>query len=316
MEQIAPVLNFQVRPLSQDTRVGADPESRAIYIRPSRGGQRLEIAKQGLDALLKCTGLTHTLIRRVSPETFGRAASEALRGEKLALMVQEEKVTDIVPASQRRRQIDIERVFNTVDRIIPDADYQRALMLPNHSVQVEVVGAEEHPVVRGDLVRAGVLFRVSPLGLENPLVQSYCTRLACTNGAVSTDVVEQFGYGEGDDLWHWFRHSMGRAYRAIEKIIARFRQLAQEEIPPEDRANILSALLKRARLDQDSVRAVQAEALANPPTSSYEMFNLLTWATTHVVQDAPSIVRGMNTAAEYSSEETHRRICPVCHRAR
>jgi len=44
--------------------------------------------------------------------------------------------------------------------------------------------------------------------------------------------------------------------------------------------------------------------------------NLLSNATSHLLEDAMRVRRAQNTVASFTSEEEHARLCPVCHTRR
>ncbi len=106
------------------------------------------------------------------------ALSELLnRQEKYGLVLKDGKVTAMVPYKQRE-PLGTERVLQNIERAMPVQDYNRVLTLPDHAVSIEAVGEHTEPVVRGDLVQAGVRVMFSPLGTLAPLVQSFALRLA------------------------------------------------------------------------------------------------------------------------------------------
>ncbi len=314
VEILAPETAQQVKPAT-GPRVIIEGEK--VYMRPSRSGRLIEMAPGGVQALLSRTGLGTRLAERLSPRTLKAVFQEGLRPDNLALVVANDKVTDLV-ATTNYHPIAAERVLDAVEKTMPEVDYRRALILPVHQVQLEIIGVEEKAVAKGDLVRAGVLVRFSPLGLGQPLVQSYCQRLACLNGAVSTDVIREFTYGGdgGGNLWSWFRKGIKDSYGAVGAIVARWQAMMREPIAPGNRAFVIAALIKQAGLKGKEKEAVEAQALEAPPTNHYEAMNLLTWAASHAIEEPRAIVRAMTAASDFSSEERHHGLCPVCRRTR
>lgn len=198
---------------------------------------------------------------------------------------------------------------------LPDT-VRYVLKLPNHTVQVQTLGVEERAVAVGDIVRAGTLTQWSPIGVTAPLVQAFDVRLVCTNGMTHTDVLQEFsfsgGNGEGDNLWQFFRRASRQAYQAIGPITERYQELMAEEVPVEERAAIINALLKSMRATKEVTDAVNARAIAEPPLNSWDVLNLGTWATTHVMDEPAHIIRGQRALTEWTNEESHMRLCPVC----
>jgi len=312
---LVPVAGMKVRDVEHGTHGRVMFEGERMTLRPGRGST-YEVADPYKDDLLNFAGVNGQLAKTITPATLGRVMTECMaRKEKYGLILQDDHVVGITPYRERH-PVDTERVLNTIERTIPSADFQRVLVLPQHIVSLETVGVEERPVQRGDLVKAGTRVVFSPIGTTLPVVQSYVLRLACTNGAVTNDIVHNFGYGEGDNLWQWFRQSILKAVRSIDLIIQRWQNLLREEISPADRAVVIATLIRQAGLRGEEAAAVQAQALELPPANAYEAMNLITWASSHIVRDPARVVRAQRVAAEYDAATTHRRICPVCRRER
>jgi hypothetical protein len=293
--------------------VVVDRDTRTVSLRPTRGARLAELTPEAIPGLLRQAAIPKALAERISPATFATVATEAL-GD-CTLLLQGEQIVDVAPAGQYHH-IDPLRVAATIDRAIPNVDVTRALTLPNHTVRLETVGVEERPVQAGDLVRAGALVQFSPLGLTKPLVQSYAVRLVCTNGVTSSDVLREFSFGgDGDgNLWAWFRHAARDAYGSLAALVQRFQTMQQQEIAPEHRASVLASLLREAGIRGKNAEAIRAQALATPPQNAYDMANLITWATTHVVNEPMAIVRAERVATRFIGQTEHRELCPTCHR--
>lgn len=293
--------------------VVVDRETRAVSIRPTRGARLTELPPEALPGLLKQARIPKTLVERLSPGTFATVASESLR--ECTLLWRGNQVVD-VEAPGEYQYIDPHRVAATINRVMPNVDVQRVLTLPQHTIRLETVAAEERPVQAGDLVKAGALVQFSPLGITKPLVQSYAVRLVCTNGVTSNDVLREYSFdGDSDgNMWNWLRHAVRDAYGALGTFVSRFQTMMQQEIPQERRASMLAALLREARIRGDDADAIMAEAVTHPPSNAYEMANLITWATSHVINEPREIVRAERVAAQFIGATEHRELCPTCHR--
>lgn len=192
-------------------------------------------------------------------------------------------------------------------------------MMDKHRVHLETYGAEEKAVSRGDLVRAGVFTEFSVLGVTRPLIQAYTLRLACTNGATTQDIFDQYQFGsggDGDDVWQWFRQMGKKAYRSLGKIVERWQELRSQRVPEGQRAEMLEAWIKEARLSEDVAEAVQARAINEPPHNQYDILNLVTWAQSHVITEPSEISRTMRRVSEIQAHAHTGRICPLCHVSR
>jgi hypothetical protein len=57
-----------------------------------------------------------------------------------------------------------------------------------------------------------------------------------------------------------------------------------------------------------------AMAVERPPRNAWEMHNMLTYASTHLLQTLGQIARTQQTAADFADETGHSKTCPLCHR--
>lgn len=315
MELLAPVAGVTIRDVEHGNRGRVMVGTETMALRPGQG-RTYEVDTEAIPAVVGFAGVPTSLTKLISSDTLGRVLTECMRQrERYGLVLQDNRVVGITKYRERI-PVPLERLLNTVEHAVPQTEFQRALTLPEHVVSLETVGIQEQAVRPGDLVRAGTRIVFSPIGTVLPTVQSYALRLECTNGATTNDVVRSYGYGEGDNLWQWFRHSIRRAYNAIGPIIARWQRMIEENIPPADRAMVIEGLIKQAKLGKQEADTVRSIALQDPPENAYDALNLITYATSHVVEDPVRIMRAQRVAAEYDAETTHRRICPVCRRER
>lgn len=85
--------------------------------------------------------------------------------------------------------------------------------------------------------------------------------------------------------------------------------------PEGQRAAVLEALLKKARITGDIAEAIRAEAIERPIETSYDAMNLITYASSHFLTNLSDVVRARAAADNFAHEERHQRICPICHQA-
>lgn len=318
LEQLEPISRTQVRQVehSPRTRVVVTPD--AVVLRPGSGGRLIPLSEQGTKALANFTGMPVGFCQKLSPGTFGTVATELLaQKERYNLLIDNDQVRDF--ADYRGvRPISTEKLINTVERSIPRAEFHRVTILGDYSAIIEVVGERRQPVRRGDLIRAGAMVTFSPIGTIRPLVQSYVLRLACTNGATDNTILREFrgGGGEGDDIWQWFRQSLRDSYQALSAIVNKYQEMLQERIPADQRALMLEGLLREAKITGEDAEAIRARAIQEPPRNTYEMVNLITWASSHVIREPARIQRALTASATFTSKQEHACICPLCHSRR
>jgi len=286
-----------------------------VMIRPGSGGALIPLSENGVKALANFVGMPMKLCQELSPDLFGRVATELLaRKERYNLLLDNDEVQNFGDY-RGIRNLPVERVLRAIERAIPRCDYHRVSILGQHTVTLEIVGTKQEAVRRGDIVRGGAMVSFSPINTVAPTVQSYVMRLVCTNGATSTTVLANFvgGAGDADNVWQWFRQSVHAAYQSIRDIANRYREMSRERIPANQRASVLEELLRKAGITGKEAEAVRAQAIQEPPRNAYDMMNLITWASSHVIQCPQRRQRALNAGATFTSESEHASLCPLCH---
>lgn len=320
LEQIQPIMDTSARTIDHGpaTRVVVHPDM--VTLRPGRGGHHMEIGKEGVKSLSSFIGMPEKFANQLSTGTVGTVATELLqRKGRYDVMTREGQVVAF-DNPHSHRMLQPERVLRTIENAVRgEVDYHRVMIQEPHTVTLEIVGEQNQAVVRGDMVRAGAMVTFSPIGVVSPSVQSYVQRLACTNGVISSDVLRQFSFnggggGEGDDIWHFFRQATRDAFGAMGRIVERWQEMRRENIPAADRAMILEAMLKEAGIGKKEADAVRAQALENPPRNTYDILNLISSASSHLLTTPKDIRRAQNAVMVFQDRSSHARICPVCRR--
>ena len=318
LEKIQPLVEGQLRDVADGTRTKVNVTPDMITLRPTRGARLVEVAPEGAKNMVSFVGLPLGVAKMLTPGTFSQVLSELLSSTgKYSLILKEERVVNLVKYGERR-PVNPQRLLDIIEKIIPVQDYNQVLTIPPAVASIEVVGEKTLPVVRGDLVRAGVKVDFSPMGTTNPFVQSYALRLSCTNGQTSNTVLAEFGHtgGEGDDVWQFFRYSIRRAYGSFNQVVSEWKKLVEQKIAPEDRALMLEYLIKRAKISGKAAEAIRAMAIERPPRNAWELQNLITYASSHLLETAQQVQRAQSVAADFADEERHARACPLCQRVR
>ncbi len=324
LEHMAPILNTQVREVEHNprTRVAVAPDM--VTFRPGGGARTLEMTKGGIQSLSSFVGLPWNVATKLRPETFGAASTELLRKKgRYSLTVKDGAVVS-VDNPREFHMVNPERALRAIEGGLPNIDYHRVLLLDNFVVCLEIVGDRRQPVNKGDLIQAGANITFSPLGTVNPMVQSYIVRLACTNGMTSNTVIREFQFSGGDDggsggssgsdnIWQWFRGSVREAYGSLDRIVSQYRRMIDQNIAPEDRATILEAMLKEAGITGKYADTIRALAIESPPENSYEMINLISYASSHIIENPHQIRRAQLAVANHTNDAAHTRVCPACH---
>ena len=170
----------------------------------------------------------------------------------------------------------------------------------------------------GDPFRAGIHVRFSPLGIVPPMVEPYLVRLICTNGAIHQEFITEWGgrgFGEGDELWQWFRDGMNQAADSIDTVMHQYAHMVGEALPEgQERLLAVEGMIRAARLPRAMATALRDQAIIDPPRTMYGAWNLLTRVATHHSADLNEQVRRMSTAGNLAQPTQHHQFCPTCRR--
>jgi hypothetical protein len=318
LEKLEPISHVSTRPVTHTARTRVLVQPGQVVIRPGSGGQLVPVSENGVKAMTNFVGLPRAVCQNLSPDLFGKVVTELLgRKERYNLLLDNDEVQNFGDY-RGISNLPVDRVLSTIEQGMPNCEYHRVSILANNSAMLEVIGTKQEAVRRGDLIRAGALVSFSPINTIKPLVQSYVLRLSCTNGQTSKTVLAEFtgGHGEGDDVWQFFRQSVRAAYQSMGNIVNRYRNMIKERVPADQRAGMLEELLRQAGITGKQAEAVRAQAIQEPPRNTYDMLNLITWASSHIIKSPEKIQRAMKISATFVSETEHASVCPLCHARR
>jgi hypothetical protein len=316
MERINPLMNLNVREVTHGPRTRVIVRPEGVIFRPGGGGHTMEMSEDGVRSMAKYVGIPDNLAGRLNPATFGTVATELLeRKDRYSVLTNQGQIVSFHRPGQYRAT-NPERVLGILESVLGEGTiYSRAMVIRDTAIYVEAAAASETPVIRGDLVQAGTAITFSPIGVINPTVQSFILRCMCTNGWADYDAGGNFSYkyGEGDSVWQFFRRSVRKAYRSIDGILAQWRNMIENQIPPEQRAHILEGLLKEAGITGQVAEALRAMAIETPPENMYDAMNFLTYASTHLLEDPREVQKAQKAASRFVREANPTKVCPLCH---
>lgn len=322
MEKLQPMTRVATKEVDHTARSKVVLQPDAIIIQPGDRKHSLTIPRksEGERALAKYVGLPTHLEGNVRPTTYSMVMDDLLlKKGRYSVVTKDDQVVSFHDPD-RAVSAAPERVVRAIcSGIRGNVDFHR-VHTNGYQVRLEVTGTREVAVQRGDLVRGGAVVNFSPIGIVAPSIQSYVLRLECTNGATSNHAISEYHFangGSGDgDVWDWIRNRVGDAYKAVRDVADAYRRLTGENVSPQDRALVLANLIRQAGLNSEEAAAVQARAIERPPQNSYDMMNLITWASSHVVSEPRRIFRAQKAVATFVDETQHARVCPVCRSTR
>lgn len=224
-----------------------------------------------------------------------------------------------------------EETLQNIATQFPEAKYQKAAMRDDLSYDLLAIthdnpqiladklapGTHEFLPKDGDPFRAGVHLHMSPIGAVSPRIEPYIVRLVCTNGAIHAEYLSAWdkkGYGERDELWHWFRQGMQDSADRVNTIFDTYTEMMRHEIPPgEPRMLAVEGMIKEAKLGKEAASTLRDKAIAVQPATMYDLYNLLTDVATHYAKDLEDEVKRITRAGQMAKAGPVS-WCPTCHR--
>lgn len=312
LEQIQPIMRMGLRKVDHGAGARVVIGQEQVALKPSKGSRAITFTEDGQRNLLSFANIPMAMDNKLSMDTRARVANELLaRKGPYSVIVNDNQITGFATDKQEHNALNPERVLKTVEKALSIVNYNR-VHVEGAAARIELTTDQQATVARGDLVQAGAVIQFSPIGTEFPSVESYVLRLSCTNGMTSNDVFQKFGHGEGDDVWHFFRQAVRAAVRALARIAGRYIQMMRDNIPPDQRALVLEAMIKEARISPEIADAIRARAIAEPPRTAYDVMNMITYASSHDLTEPKEVIRAQRAAAKFIDESEHTRLCPTC----
>lgn len=321
LEQISPATDLKLRVIDGDrVKVGINED--VVVLRPGTGGKLIPFNQDGIDSLGRFVGFPSSAIQKLSVQTASNVMTELLRRkEKFSVFTREGEIVSVFNA-QQWHALKTERMLTTLEHVIHLQDYNRVFTLEKHGVRIEMIGERREVVpgsaLKNDVIAGGIVVNFSPIGTFAPSIESFVLRVWCTNGCCTPEVSGMYEYpsgGDGDEIWQWFRNTGRKAYNSVSKIAKHFDKMANEPISPEDRASILDSMLREAGMRNEVADAVRAEAIAHPPGNTWEMMNLITWGSSHILQEPKQVIRAQKSVKKFIEATAHQRTCPMCHQS-
>ncbi len=310
-------------PAEARVMIGAE----GMAIRPRKGARVIEVEPDGgVKELQRFAGLSPAVANLLFPKTFEQVLTEILQHkDKYALVVRDQRVSNIVRLNKIGLQMKPEKTLSTIEKVIPVVGYNR-LLVDNGMATVEIVGDRTAPVMRGDLVQAGIRLTFDPRGFNEPSIQGYALRLECTNGMTSNIGFSEYRFGGGGDagghgddnadVYRWLRKSTKDSYNALHEMVEQWKLLAEEAVTDDRRALMIEAAMKAAGITGEHAKTILNMAIQNPPQNAWDIHNLITYATSHLLEEPKRINKALNAAADYADQSAHAAICPVCRHSR
>lgn len=306
--------DLRVETLSEDATLSVVPAEQFMIVRDGTDQYMLNGAVYA--NTLKYIGMAKSMATRLKSSTASAVATELMQSKgRATALLRDTELMAIVPKG-RYKSLPVDVVLDTIEETLGDVECNRVTLGSRYGARLELLGEREHEVIKGDLVQSGVMIDFNPVGLTDPIVQSYGLRLVCTNGMTANTVLETYVMTpDVTETQTWLRDAITNAYEGLDDAVIKWRDMAGFPVTPEDRALLLGGFIRDARLKATEQATLLSRATEEPPETAYDVFNLMTWFNSHVLTDPRRLARAQATAARFAQDNIYHRNCPTCHRA-
>ncbi|PCJ05952.1 MAG: hypothetical protein COB10_12745 [Planctomycetota bacterium] len=290
---------------------------------------------EAMKAMAAFAGIGAETIKKFPTELVTPLVSWGIKQKEGVVVIADEdnRIHNVQDRSQLQPIMPAEQVLENMLAQWPEVKFKDAQMGGNYATDIVAIthdeerrleelvtpGLHEFLPSGGDPFRAGVHIHTNPMGLSAPEIEPFTYRLVCLNGAVHTEYLHNAwgrGYGEGDELWQWFREGLQASDMAVGNIMGKYAEMIGETILPNDRARVIEGYARQARLGTEDRQALRDQAMNEPPRNMYDLFNLATATATHrghkTLQEMLSHQR--RATVNTTTADAHGHYCPTCKR--
>lgn len=292
------------------------------------------LTEEAMDSLFEAAHVPKSLGKN-TPEEMVTPILEYHLGklERVTAITDNGGLVRLVMEGDRQPAFDPTETLEHIQSLYPDTRYQQAVLSPDYStmnlltiIQQEPERLEKylkpgtHQILPkgGDPFMAGAHLKLSPLGLEAPTIEPYMVRLVCTNGAIHAEYISAWGgtgYGEGDEVWQWFREGMTKAVESSSRVMDSYGEMTTHEIPDGDQRMLaVEGMIRAARLPREMATAIRDRAISDPPHTMFDLWNIFTAVATHNTPKVGDQIKYMRRAGDQVASSTLHQYCPTCHR--
>jgi hypothetical protein len=290
--------------------------------------------EEGYSALADMVGIPQSVVKKFGAKLTAPMVAHGIK-DKEGLVVIRDADNRLLDVKDQYKMQPIIKPEQAIERMllqwpelkfqdgqIGKGDYQADILAITHDDERKLEdllapGLHEFLPSGGDPFRAGVHVGFNSMGMTAPVIEPYLLRLVCRNGALHAEYLHDEwgrGYGEGDELWQWFRDGLQASDMAVNNIMEKYAALVGDVIPENERANAVAGYIRNARLNGEDAQAVQAQAINEPPRNQYDLFNIATNTATHSRRNKTlaQMMTQQRKATANVGGHIHGAYCPTC----
>jgi hypothetical protein len=284
-------------------------------------------------ALAEMVGIPNTVVKKFGAKMTAPMVTHGIKDKEGLVVIrdQDNRLLDIKDHTKMQPIVQPEQAIEQMfmhwpelkfqDAQIQKENYQADILAITHDDErklSDLLAPGQHVFLPdgGDPFRAGVHIGFNQMGMTSPVIEPYLLRLVCRNGAIHAEYLHEEwgrGFGEGDELWQWFRDGFVQSDLAVNNVMTKYSEMIGQTIEAGDRSAVVEGYIRNARLGGDDANAMRAQAINEPPRNQYDLFNMATATATHRRNKSLSeMLKQQRRAAGNVGTHHHQGYCPTC----
>ena len=205
-----------------------------MNVRFNRGTAFTVEDPEAMKSMAEFAGVTQQIAGKFPSELVAPLVSYGIKQKDGVVVIADadDRIINVQDRSKLQPIMPAEAVLENMLAQWPEVKFKDAQMGQNYGTDIVAITHDEERRLEelvqpglhqflpegGDPFRAGVHIHTNPMGLSAPEIEPFTYRLVCLNGAVHTQYLHDAwgrGFGEGDELWQWFRDGLQASDMAV-----------------------------------------------------------------------------------------------------
>lgn len=302
IEKIDPILHYKVHKVNDPFVLKVGRDGYDFIVNTGKKEFRLNTDDSKI-AVSRFIGVRQDAFDRMNEKLQRRLVSSVLRhSEPFAIISNNGEVESFRKLNSMMASVNIPEMINHISKELPDSRFSNANIRRGKIVDIGIVTGMSEIVAPGDAIQAGALISVSPTGVISPRAQSYTVRQICSNGAISASYGNAYEYKDPEYVNQWAVNSIKESFDSVGLTAEQYRRLSNIKFESDKQLyQVAKNLIVRSRMSPDNASAVYERIQSSKPTTMWDLFNIITFVSTHNMESASSSMRAMRVASDFAA---------------
>lgn len=212
--------------------------------------------------------------------------------------------------------IDIHRAFECIESVIGDPD-SLDYLFPHSSLELvsfSIAGPETVAPVPGDIFRAGITFRYSPVDEEPMTIQGFNHRLVCSNGMYAVENMQMSRRHPADDAYEWIRANAAAIWENRQQQFEALAHAREVALPELNAGELIDHIYRNFTIPRAAREAVSDRILHEGAGNLYDLINHITYVASNNEELASDFELQSRLFSQAGEIASHAQLCPTCNR--